>query len=99
MTHLRLGFLAVFVLIHSPNGNSVRSYEGQSKQAIQLLLANEGVTSDFITEKEYKDYLDANKQVFTNEPEKDQARVDFNSKSKTDTQRIEALIKYFGLDK
>lgn len=29
---------------------------------------------------------------------KDQAKLDLNTKSKTDTQRIDAIIKYLGLD-
>jgi hypothetical protein len=59
MKHL-IPFLAIFVLV---NGESVRSYEGQSQETIEMLLSGEGKTGQVITEKEYNEFIEAHRPV------------------------------------
>ena len=91
---------AIFVLVHTPQGDHVRSYEGQSQETIQFLLAGEGKTGNFITQKQYDDYILANQPPsILPDPIKEQAKLDLNNKTKTVTQRLNALVTYLDLDK
>lgn len=45
---------AIFVLVQSPSGDSVRAYEGHSQEAILSLLQSEGKTGEFITQQQYE---------------------------------------------
>jgi hypothetical protein len=91
-------FLIIYVLV---NGSNVRSYEGQSEETIQMLLAGEGRTGQFITEKEYIAFQEDHKpiELSVTDQAKTQAKIDLNTGIMTDTERIDAIIKYLELDK
>ena len=89
----------IYVLIQSPSGDTVRSYEGQSQETVQALLVSEGKNTEFLSEKDYLDFIENNKRPDEIiDPSIEQAKIDLNNRSKTDAERINAIIKYFGLD-
>ncbi len=90
-------FIVVYVLMSG--GSSVVSYYGLSQAQVTNLLALMGRSGTFITEKQYQQFIDDHPQSKVSDPVKDQAKIDLNTKSNTDTERIEAIIKYLDLDK
>jgi beta-lactam-binding protein with PASTA domain len=92
--------LAIYVLIQSGSNEFVKSYDGMSMDAVQRLLNEDGKKATFITQSEYESFISSHQPII-NSPNaiKDQAKIDLNTKSKTDAQRIDAIIKYLDLDK
>ena len=89
---------AIFVVVSSPAGEHVRSYEGQSEETAQSLLRNEGKTGRFITQKEYQERVDAGETGISPDPVFEQAKRDFLDKTKTTEERLDALSKVLELD-
>jgi hypothetical protein len=94
--------LAVYVLVHSIDGDSVREYQGQSIDTIKSLLIGEGKTGEEITQTQFQAFIDnaqanAKPLPVVVDPVKAQAITDMNSKTNTDAQRIDAIVNYLGL--
>lgn len=51
---------AIFVLVHSPQGDQPRAYEGNSLEQIQSAVLSEGKTFDLLTRQQYEALLAAN---------------------------------------
>jgi hypothetical protein len=91
--------IILYVLVHDIDKDRVISYEGLSTQSINDLLAKEGRTANFISEKEYIDFLRNHDIPMVIDPLKVQAKIDLNTQSKTPIERINAIIRYLDLDK
>lgn len=53
----------IFALIHSPEGDQARAYDGATQQSIQTAVASEGKTVDFITQQEYQAFVQASNPI------------------------------------
>ena len=94
-----IGILLVYVIVHSSEGDSLRSYEGQSQNVIESLLLSDGKTGTVVTPKVAQEFIDSHPIVKVSDLLKEQAKTDLNTKAKTPEQRIDAIIKYLDLDK
>ena len=93
-------FLTIYVLVTSGANQYVATYEGQDASTVQTLLAGEGKTGQFLTLKEYQDFIVSHPPApIVRDPAKEQAKIDLNNAAKTDAERINAIIKYLDLDK
>lgn len=89
---------AIYVLVHTAQGDHVRAYEGQSQATITSLLTGEGKTGDFVSAKDYQAFIDSHPPRPTvPDPVKQQAIVDAKNASKSPQERIDALIKAIDL--
>lgn len=89
--------LTIFVLVQTPNGEHVRSYEGQSEETIMNMLSKEGVTGTILTKKKYDEFLANHPRVEPDTTKIKEAIKDLKDKTKTYDERFDALIKYLGL--
>lgn len=85
----------IFILV---NNEHVRSYQGQSEETIARLLSEEGKTFEIITQKAYEAFIEAHSpRPPQSNPEREQAIIDFKDRGKTNTERLDALIKVLEL--
>lgn len=88
-------FPIMYILV---NNEYVAKYEGQSEETITSMITSEGKTVEFITKKEYEDFLEAHKlSPRLSNPEREQAILDATDSRKSTEERLEAVIKYLGL--
>lgn len=94
---------AIFVLINQAAGDVVRKYDGMTRAEIVALLNSEGHQYQFITEKQFKTFIEAEvkPQPETGQrvSEKAAARAAVKSQSSSAAQKIAAIILLLDLDK
>lgn len=101
----RLWILSVYVLISDPAGDSVRSYEGLSRESVNSLLLNEGRDFRFITQKEHAAFvnerIESERKVESpaRQDAKAAAQVTVRTSTATATSKINALILLLDLDR
>lgn len=89
----------IFVLVHGPDGDYARSYDGLPPETVTSLLQQEGKTLNIVTQKEYDDFIATHKPVTKpTDPVRDQAKTDAINRSKTADERLNALTKYLGVE-
>lgn len=88
----------IYVAVKGPDGESVRTYQGQSIEMIREGVRREGKTVRILTRAEYEAHLMKDRErINASRLKQTPKNVDFKDKSKSTDERLDALIKYLGL--
>lgn len=96
-----LALPVIFAIIHSPDGDYAAEYEGQSIGTVQRMLGDRGESAEFVSRRDYQQFLDAHKPI-SETPErkalKSQARKIAGDKGKSVQDRVNAISTLLDLD-
>ncbi len=92
-------FMVLYVLVNDGGKEYVASFQGQSTGTVTSLMLEQERTFSFIAEKDYQDFVEAHKPSNELDPDLAAAKLILLNKSKTDAERIDAIIKYLALDR